>query len=119
VVVAEVKQGQPHPTGIVTDRDIVISVLAAGLDPNVFTLGDIATPGLVVAREGEGVFTAVRRMRAKGVRRLPVVDEAGVLKGIFTLDDYIGLLADEVREAASIIDREQTKEVRTRVAIPG
>lgn len=119
IVVAKTVGEQPQPIGLVTDRDIVVSVLAAGLDPAVFTLGDVAGAALITVQETDDVFTAVRRMRSKGVRRLPVVDEDGVLRGIFTLDDFVELISEELRDATEIIDREQTREAKTRLAIGG
>lgn len=120
VVLAKTEgEKQPRPMGIVTDRDIVVSVLAAGLDVNVFTLGDVVSTALVTVQENDDVFAAVRKMRAKGVRRLPVVDEDGILRGIFTLDDFMELISEELRDATAIVDREQTREARTRLAIGG
>lgn len=117
LVVAKTAGEQPKPVGIVTDRDIVVSVIAAGLDPDVFTLGDVALPHLVTVHETDDIFEAMRRMRSKGVRRLPVIDYTGVLKGIITLDDAVAVLADELKDAAAVIDREQSREARTRLAM--
>ena len=119
IVVAKVVDEQPRPVGLVTDRDIVVSVLAAGLDPAVFTVGDLVARDVVLVREDDDIFVAIRRMRTQGVRRLPVVDEEGVLRGIFTLDDFVELVSDELRDIAQIIDREQTREEKTRLAIGG
>ena len=73
LVVVEDKDGCRHPVGIVTDRDIVVEVVAAGVNPDAFTVGDIMRPELATLRESDGLFAALRYMRDKGVRRMPVI----------------------------------------------
>jgi CBS domain-containing protein len=117
VVVATAVRDKPRPLGVVTDRDIAISVVAAGLDPAVFTVGDVIAREVATVNESDDLFKAVRRMRTQGIRRLPVVDSEGFLKGIFTLDDFVELIGEEIRDAVAIMDREQTREEKTRLAI--
>lgn len=100
------------PIGIVTDRDIVISVVATNLDPKVFMLGDLVFADLVTIREDKGILEAVRQMRSKGVRRMPVVNSVGGLVGIVTVDDMIQLLGEELSELGKLISRERAKEMR-------
>jgi len=69
----EKKEHKLEPIGIVTDRDVVVEIVAPGLDPNVITVGDIMMPSLFTINEDAGVFDAIRVMSGKGVRRLPVV----------------------------------------------
>jgi CBS domain-containing protein len=106
--------GRPNPVGLVTDRDIVLAVVAPGLDPEVFTLGDLATRDLVTCREDQGVFECIQLMRVHGVRRMPVVDREGALVGIVSVDDLIELLAEELGELGKLIAREQVHEVQSR-----
>lgn len=117
LVVAAPTDGRIVPQGIITDRDLVLSIMAPGIDPRVFTVGDIMSPDLITAPDSDEMFSTVRRMRLKGVRRIPVVDSCGALTGIFTLDDFLYVLAKEMREVAGLIDREQVREERTRVAL--
>ena len=112
VVVEE--NGKRKPVGIVTDRDIAISIVALGLDPDVITVGDIMGPELVTVRENQGVFETIQQMRLKGVRRLPIVGEEGALVGIVAVDDLVALFADELSELSKVIAREQMVEVKTR-----
>ena len=114
LVVVDAPNGRRVPVGIVTDRDLVISVVATGLDPAVFTLGDLLTQELVTGREEEGIFEAIQRMRKHGVRRMPVVDAQGTLVGIVSVDDLIQLLAEELSELGKLISREQTREALSR-----
>ncbi len=104
VVVVE-RDGRREPVGIVTDRDIVIEVSALDLDPNVLTVGDIALPKLVTAREGDGLQAAVDIMRKECVRRLPVLSEAGELVGILSFDDLLVALMRQLAEMTDTIGR--------------
>src|SRR3990172_1617269 len=92
VLVVEERNGVRVPVGIVTDRDLVVEIMAPELDQLAITVGDIMAPELAVAKANTGVFEAIQYMRAKGVRRLPVVDDRGGLLGILALDDLLELL---------------------------
>jgi CBS domain-containing protein len=111
-----VKENGRHrkPVGIITDRDIVISVVAPGLDPDVLRVSDMVAQELVTAPETQGVFETIQQMRFKGIRRLPIVGSDGTLVGIVAIDDLIQLLAEEMGELAKVIAREQAIEVKTR-----
>lgn len=114
LVVVDEKNGGRIPVGIVTDRDIIIELVAKGADVNTVTAGDIMSPELVTARESEGVFETIQLMRLKGVRRIPIVDAGGGLAGIVSVDDLFDLLAQEMNELARLISREQIRETKTR-----
>jgi predicted transcriptional regulator len=114
LVVVEDKGGQKHPVGIVTDRDIVVEVVAAGVNPDALKVGDIMGLEVATVRESEGLFEALRYMRDKGVRRMPVVDGTGVLVGILTLDDLLSLLAEEMTELAKLVSHERQREAAVR-----
>jgi CBS domain-containing protein len=114
LVVVEEKDGRKHPVGIVTDRDIVVEVVAAGVNPDALKVGDIMGPEVATVREGEGLFEALRHMRDKGVRRMPVVDRDGGLVGILALDDLLSLLAEEMTELAKLVSHERQREAIVR-----
>jgi predicted transcriptional regulator len=114
LVVIEQREGRRHPVGIVTDRDIVVEVVAAGVNAEALKVSDIMGPEVATVRESEGLFEALRAMRDKGVRRMPVVDAAGGLVGILTLDDLLSLLADEMTELAKLVSRERQREAAVR-----
>jgi len=73
LVVVDARNGRRIPTGIVTDRDIVISVVATTLDPAIFTLGDLVTRELITAKENSGIGESIQRMGFNGIRRMPIV----------------------------------------------
>jgi CBS domain-containing protein len=72
--------------GIVTDRDLVIRGIAGGNYPSTVTLGEICSRDLTTLAPTDSVEDAVRLMREKAIRRLPVV-EHGKPVGIVSLGD--------------------------------
>jgi len=102
------------PVGIVTDRDIVVEALASELDPATTTVASIMSARLVIAGAAEDMSVAIERMQLHGVRRLPVVDHAGYLAGIVTLDDVLKLHAAQAAALAAIVSKEQGREYRAR-----
>ena len=100
------------PVGMITDRDIVIKVLGNGVDAGSVTVGDVMSTPIVIGRESEDQWEAVARMRAHGVRRLPVTSADGRLVGIVALDDLLKLLAKESGALIEAVTREQDREHR-------
>jgi CBS domain-containing protein len=114
LVIVEESGGKRVPVGLITDRDIVTGVIALKLDPAKVTVGELISREIVAAREDEGIFEVIERMRAHGVRRMPVVDQEGALVGIITVDDLIELLAEELGKLPKLISREQAHEAERR-----
>lgn len=114
VVVEHANGGRRLPVGIVTDRDIVVEIVATALDPDTLTLGDIMAQELVTARETEGLLETMGIMRYRGVRRLPIVGDDGQLVGIVSIDDMLEVLAEELTELTKIVAREQAREAQSR-----
>ncbi len=106
--------GANIPVGIVTDRDLVVEIMASGLDPETINVEDIMVPELATVKESAGIMEALQYMRVKGVRRLPVVDDDGGLTGIVTLDDLLELLSEELLELAKLVKHEQKNETVSR-----
>jgi len=115
VIVETVEQGE-RPIGVLTDRDIVVSVVAAELAPDQLKAGDVTRGDeLVTTTLDEDLEELLRRMRSFALRRVPVVDEAGLLCGIVTLDDVLTWLRDELSEATAIPRRQRREEARRRM----
>jgi CBS domain-containing protein len=114
VIVIDEVDGGRRPIGIVTDRDIVVEIVAAGLDPNLVKVGDVLLQPLVTVEERTGYAETIRLMTVNGVRRMPVVDDAGLLVGIITLDDLLHQLALPLVELSELATRERRREVQTR-----
>jgi CBS domain-containing protein len=97
-----------------TDRDIVVAVVAKGVAPQELRVGDAMTRELLTIRESDGVETALREMRRFGVRRAPVVGARGELVGVLSIDDVIQHFAVQLGRLADVIRIEQTAETRAR-----
>jgi CBS domain-containing protein len=95
-----------RPVGILTDRDLTVRVLAAGLDPNKTRVSEIMTPSPTTVTEETEIVTAIGHMRAGRFRRLPVVGSDGRLRGIIALDDVVGVVATELAEVGPLLLRE-------------
>ena len=94
-------QEKSRPVGIVTDRDLVLALMAEGLDADVFTVGDIMSAQLVLASPDMDAMDAVQLMRNQRLRRLVVVDDVGRLVGIVTMEDILELLTRELAALAA------------------
>ena len=110
LVVIKEKTGKRVPVGIVTDRDIVLEVIAEGVSMDDVSVGDIMSDNLVTARESDGLLETIKVMRAKGIRRLPVVNDDNELVGILSVDDLIDLFSEQIVDLARLIAREQGRE---------
>jgi CBS domain-containing protein len=116
VVVAIDEDGARKPIGIITDRDIVLRVVARGRSAAEVLVWDAMSPELKAIEAPASVGDAMERMKAFGIRRLPVVDARGSLLGIVTVDDLFEFLADESAAIAELVTREQKLERKRRVA---
>lgn len=116
LIVVENRNGRHCPIGIVTDRDIVVSVVAGDPDHiNYLLVSDVMSDDLVTAREHDSIETALKKMEGEGVRRLPIVDADGMLVGILTLDDILQYLTGQQSELVALVAREQRRERQYRV----
>lgn len=113
VVVDDTPAGRV-PVGILTDRDIVTTVVAKDVDPRTLQVQDVMSADLVSVKSDASVIDLLRTMRAKGLRRLPVTDAAGTLVGLVSLDDLLGVVTEELRATVAAIEAEQARESRLR-----
>lgn len=117
LVVTEAHGTALKPVGLVTDRDLVVSILALNLAPGELTAGDVMSSHPFTIRLEDDADAAIRRMRGLGVRRAPVVDSAGHLRGLFSMDDYLEHLANGLREVSILIAQERREEEKSRLAL--
>ena len=97
---------EKRPIGILTDRDLTVRVLAAGLDPQTTRVSEVMTPSPTTIQEEDAIATALGCMRSGRFRRLPVVARDGSLLGILALDDVLVLMAEELAEVGPLLRRE-------------
>ena len=95
-----------EPAGLLTDRDLVLRVLAQGKDPRQTSVGEVMTREPKTVTEGTPIEQALALMRSGACRRLPVVGGDGSLVGLVSPDDILSLLADEFREVGALVDEE-------------
>jgi len=116
VVVVDDRAGKKVPVGILTDRDIVVEGVAAGLDPTTLAVGEIVQRPLATAMANWSSAAIVREMSIRGVRRLPVVNDDGSLAGIVSLDDVLLDLVTPLVAVADLAGRERSFEAHTRTS---
>ncbi len=115
LVVVDEDGGRRVPIGILTDRDIVVGLLARDADQLWrLDVGDILTHELTAVKEADDVEDVLDRMRRLGVRRMPVVDAGNELWGIFTLDDMLGLLSEDLASVVSLVAKGRRREMSER-----
>lgn len=114
-VVVEQRGSARVPVGILTDRDIVVELVAREVDAATISVGDAMSDELLTVKEDEQLSEVIQQMKGKGVRRAPVVDSKGALIGIVTMDDMIELMAEQLTSLANLVQREQHTEQTTRI----
>jgi CBS domain-containing protein len=116
VIIIDERDGKRVPIGILTDRDIVLSIVASDAEHLPFlTVSDAMSDDPLTAAEDTSLPDALTLMQERGVRRLPVVDRAGALVGIVTADDIIRFLAEELGQIVKLMNHEELVERRYRV----
>jgi len=107
IVVCEERQdSKPVPVGMLTDRDVVMALLQRGKPLGGLSIGQAMTRDPLLLNEDDEVDAAMERLRARGVRRAPVIGSDGALIGIVSLDDLLELIAEELDTVARLIRRQ-------------
>lgn len=110
VVVADSVDGTP--LGIITDRDIVVKVLAREKSPESTSVGEVMSKTILTAHDTDSVSNVVDMMTENGVSRLPVVNSEGKLCGILSSKHLFQLFAREMYDLTSISEKQQEREMR-------
>ena len=110
------RAGDPlqKPVGVLTDRDLVLGVMARDIDPHSVTVDDIMSRQPLTATADDELSDMLQGMRLAGIRRVPVVDERGALAGIMAIDDAIDVVTGLMCDIAGAIKSEQRQEWRAR-----
>ncbi len=110
LLVVDNRNERTVPIGILTDRDIVVRILAEEIDLDKISVGDAMSYELHSINEQFGLPETIEKMRRHGVRRLPVVDDDGGLVGIVTSDDLIELIAEQLNNLVLLFGNELASE---------
>ncbi len=102
--------GGLNVAGVLTDRDIVVAVVAREADPRSLKVADVMTRDPLVAKEGTSLESTLHFMNELGVRRVPVLGVAGRLVGVLALDDALRAIAQQLADIAGCIRNEQRVE---------
>ncbi len=114
LVVIDERDGERFPVGVVTDRDLVVEVIAAEVDADTVAVRDLVTGPPTLAYDTDSLANVLQVMRQRAVRRLPVVNDAGMLVGIITVDDAIGIAAEMLADLSAVVDRQRIREAHQR-----
>jgi CBS domain-containing protein len=100
VVVVDAKHA---PIGILTDRDVACGVVAAHLNPDSTPVSEVMSGPVETLPMTASLDVALFAMREHGVRRLPIVDDEGAVRGLVSLDDLLVLLSAELNQTAKAV----------------
>lgn len=113
VVIEETGQGRAI-VGMLTDRDIVVAVVARDFNAQTVRVADIMSSNPIICRTGDSMTDALSQMRHHGVRRIPVADAQDILVGIVTLDDLLKIVAEQLQTVVHVVDTERKREAHGR-----
>ena len=114
VVITTTSYGKQVPTGILTDRDIALEIVAKSADPESVSVGDAMSFELVTVHEDDDLMHVIETMRDRGIRRVPVVDTDEALVGIMTVDDILDVLSEVFVDIVHLVDTQRRHEIKTR-----
>lgn len=97
------------PSGIITDRDIVLRCVSTGIDASTIHAKNIMSRSVKAVNEGEGLLDVLVCMKEARVRRVPIVDNEGKAVALLSFGDVLELLATELSYIAAPASPEQNK----------
>jgi CBS domain-containing protein len=103
-------QGDRMVEGVLTDRDIVVTVIGRDAEPKDFKVMDVMTRNPHLAAQGQSVATVLQLMRSYGLRRVPVVGARSELVGVLSIDDALDVLAEQLTAISGAIRGELSQE---------
>ena len=114
LVVVDDTAPRPRPVGMVTDRDLVVEVLAGEANAEQLTVGDVMSADLATAQWDESLTPVLERMCAQGVRRMPGGDETGALAGVISVDDVLEPLVEALAQIPAVVRGQRYQEAERR-----
>ena len=110
VVGTTAEHGDRQVQGVLTDRDIVVTVVGRDAEPKDLKVMDIMSRNPLLIAEGDSVAGALGLMRADSVRRVPVVGNRNQLVGVLSIDDVLDVLANQLSTISGALRGEQAHE---------
>lgn len=106
IIVIHKKDNNIEPIGILTDRDIVMKIVADEVEAKMICVGDAMSQDLLVLNHHQDTQEAIDMMSARGVRRAPIIDNHHKIVGLVSIDDLLLLVADELSSLAKLIRKQ-------------
>lgn len=116
LVVYQLGDDLRRPIGVLTDRDIIVGVIAKKVDPEALRVDDLMTRQPLVANDNEDLSDVLQAMRLAGIRRVPVVDARGALVGVVSIDDVFDIITGFMCDITGAVQNEQRMERRARAS---
>lgn len=114
VLVVEPRNGERVPIGILTDRDIVVELVAEGEPLDTVTIEDVMSFKLISSNEKDDLMVTIKKMRINGTRRIPILNQAGGLVGVLSINDILDLIVEQLLDLDEIIANENARESHVR-----
>ena len=111
VIVTKSINQKVKPVGIITDRDLVVGVLADKKSIETMCASDLMAQPITIAYDTDGIYDMIKTMKKEGIGRLPIVDEEGTLLGIITAKKLLQLLAQEFNDLINFSQKSTSKEL--------
>lgn len=101
-------QSSPTPVGIITDRDIIVRIVAEGRSPAEHVAGDAMSKSVATVHGSDSLQTALQVMQDNQVRRVPVINEQGHVIGILAQADIaLNASSDQTAEVLREVSEEE------------
>ena len=110
VIVTKAPLDRPVATGIITDRDIARAQLDRRSDLASLSAEEVMTRNPLEINEEDSLDKAIEKLRARGVRRAPVVSPSGALVGVVSTDDLLAHVARDLMHLARLVTLQPRQE---------
>ena len=114
VVVVEQLNGKNIPVGIITDRDLVIEIIAMEVNVDQLSVGSIMSMEMITINEDKSLRDALEIMQLHGIRRSPVVDSNGTLLGLIKIESILEVLSHDMAKVLELFNTERRVETTLR-----
>ncbi len=114
VIIVQRQQGKTVPVGLITDRDLVIEIIAMEIDIDKITLGSIMCLELITVNHDSSLKQALELLQTNGIRRAPVVDSKGALFGIIAIEGILKVLSQDMTKVLKLFNNERRIEKQFR-----